>query len=118
MAVSGTEIERLARRYMWVGHGCESRYLYGDDGEMQCHHCGLDFKRGDLEWLDKRVQECLFFAAARKSCHYMGFPWIDPRTGIQYDPPALAAIIRRLQAPPHETTLGVHDATQKSGGGP
>lgn len=33
------------REMLWLNHGCENRMLYGDDGEMQCSRCGLDFKR-------------------------------------------------------------------------
>jgi hypothetical protein len=33
-------------RYMlWLNHGCEPAALYGDDGEMQCGRCMMDFKR-------------------------------------------------------------------------
>ena len=31
------------RRLFWLGHGCTG--LYGDDGEMQCGDCGIDFRR-------------------------------------------------------------------------
>lgn len=40
------EIEKEYRRYMWLHHGHDG--LYGDDGEMQCGHCMLDFKRAPL----------------------------------------------------------------------
>lgn len=33
------------RRLLWLRHGCNVYALYGDDGEMQCNFCGLDFKR-------------------------------------------------------------------------
>lgn len=39
-----TQCELLAtelRLLMWQGHGHEG--LYGDDGEMQCARCGVDF---------------------------------------------------------------------------
>lgn len=35
----------LFRQLLWVNHGCPLPALYGDDGEMQCHCCGIDFKR-------------------------------------------------------------------------
>lgn len=35
--------ERLLRELLWLNHGHVS--LYGDDGEMQCGECGIDFKR-------------------------------------------------------------------------
>jgi hypothetical protein len=33
------------RKLLWLTHSCGQSYLYGDDGEMQCHLCGLDFVR-------------------------------------------------------------------------
>lgn len=33
------------RKTLWLGHACPSPALYGDDGEMQCNNCFLDFKR-------------------------------------------------------------------------
>lgn len=37
--------ETLLRKLLWIRHGCEFSALYGDDGEMQCHRCRLDFRR-------------------------------------------------------------------------
>lgn len=34
-----------ARFLLWMRHGCPIGSLYGDDGEMQCGHCLIDFKR-------------------------------------------------------------------------
>lgn len=33
------------KELLWFRHGCEFHCLYGDDGEMQCGHCLIDFKR-------------------------------------------------------------------------
>jgi len=33
------------RRLLWLRHGCPTAALYGDDGEMQCGACLVDFKR-------------------------------------------------------------------------
>jgi hypothetical protein len=38
------EIDAL-KRLLWLRHGCPVSSLYGDDGEMQCGQCGIDFKR-------------------------------------------------------------------------
>lgn len=43
------------RRLLWLGHGCTG--LYGDDGEMQCGHCLIDFKRDTVEQIEKRLVE-------------------------------------------------------------
>jgi len=32
---------------MWLHHPCPPQARYGDDGEMQCGNCGIDFKRTD-----------------------------------------------------------------------
>lgn len=113
MSVSNLEI--LTRRYMWIGHGCPKRFLYGDDGEMQCHHCGLDFKRSDILWLDDRIRDNLLYAAARETCHSMGFPWTDPRTGKLYPPPTLLALVKRLEAEAtHDELRGWTQRTTKA----
>ena len=38
------EIIKL-REMVWLMHGCSISLLYGDDGEMQCSKCRIDFKR-------------------------------------------------------------------------
>lgn len=37
--------ERLLRELLWLRHGCPISALYGDDGELQCVLCRIDFKR-------------------------------------------------------------------------
>lgn len=37
---------RVLREMLWLRHDVEHcAGLYGDDGEMQCAACGIDFKR-------------------------------------------------------------------------
>ena len=43
--VEKPSIELKIRRLLWLNHRCGQDQLYGDDGEMQCHLCGLDFLR-------------------------------------------------------------------------
>jgi hypothetical protein len=50
---SRNALEARLREWMWLHHGHGS--LYGDDGEMQCHTCHLDFKRQDLEEITLRL---------------------------------------------------------------
>ena len=38
-----TDENKLLRRLLWAHHGCDSRYLYGDDGELQCSNPIHDF---------------------------------------------------------------------------
>jgi len=43
------------RRMWWFNHGCEFSALYGDDGEMQCGSCLIDFKRDTVETIGERI---------------------------------------------------------------
>ena len=45
------------RAFFWMNHGCDIGILYGDDGELQCGACLLDFKRDDIDHLFNRVRE-------------------------------------------------------------
>ncbi len=40
------------RELLWLRHGCQG--LYGDDGEMQCNKCMIDFKRHSVEIIEDR----------------------------------------------------------------
>ena len=46
----------LLRYWLWRCHN-PSHLLYGDDGELQCSTCGLDFKRDSAEVIDSRLQQ-------------------------------------------------------------
>lgn len=37
------------RQLLWLRHGCPINALYGDDGEMQCGICLVDFRRDSPE---------------------------------------------------------------------
>jgi hypothetical protein len=39
----------LLRQLLWLNHGCHAAALYGDDGEMQCSACLVDFKRDSAD---------------------------------------------------------------------
>ena len=49
------ESEMILRRLLWLRHGCDG--LYGDDGEMQCGRCMIDFKRDPAEQIDQRFYQ-------------------------------------------------------------
>lgn len=51
------QLEALLRKDWWLNHGHGYGYLYGDDGEMQCHACSADFKRDPIAQLGARVDE-------------------------------------------------------------
>ena len=43
---------KILRKLLWLNHGCTS--LYGDDGEMQCASCMIDFKRVPVEEIEQK----------------------------------------------------------------
>jgi len=47
----------ILRRLLWLRHGCPFPALYGDDGEMQCNVCMLDFKRDSAKRIERKFQE-------------------------------------------------------------
>lgn len=47
------ERELLLRKLLWLNHGCT--LLYGDDGEMQCGKCLIDFKRDDPKLIERKL---------------------------------------------------------------
>lgn len=50
------EENKLLRRHLWLTHGCNIKHLYGDDGEMQCLKCVIDFKRYDVKTIIEQIQ--------------------------------------------------------------
>lgn len=44
------------RKMLWLRHGCFVPALYGDDGEMQCHHHAIDFKRDSPELIESKLR--------------------------------------------------------------
>ena len=48
------ENEKL-RKMLWLTHYNHMKHLYGDDGEMQCHECRIDFKRDNVEDIEKAL---------------------------------------------------------------
>ena len=48
------EANKELRQLLWLRHGCGIMHLYGDDGEMQCSRCLIDFKRDSPEAIKQR----------------------------------------------------------------
>lgn len=46
---------RTLRRLLWLRHGCDG--LYGDDGEMQCARCSIDFRRDEPVSIEERFAD-------------------------------------------------------------
>jgi len=42
------------RKMLWLRHGVDC-VLYGDDGEMQCNSCMIDFKRDSVVAIEERI---------------------------------------------------------------
>lgn len=57
-------IEFQIREYLWLTHGHMG--LYGDDGEMQCSECGLDYKRDDLQIVVEKANKIRELVSLRK----------------------------------------------------
>ena len=53
----------LLRKYLWLRHGCDG--LYGDDGEMQCNRCRIDFKRDSVRQIVERLDAIALERASR-----------------------------------------------------
>lgn len=43
------------RKLLWLNHSCSIDKLYGDGGEMQCHNCGIDFRRDSIDFIEKQI---------------------------------------------------------------
>jgi hypothetical protein len=50
-----TDNESKLRELLWLHHGCPVHILYGDDGEMQCGNCMIDFKRDDGNQIEEKL---------------------------------------------------------------
>ena len=49
--------EKWLRLEWWANHGCSMAVLYGDDGELQCSRCLVDFKRHPIAELREFVRQ-------------------------------------------------------------
>lgn len=52
-----TDNELNLRRLLWLRHGCPIHTLYGDDGEMRCSRCGIDFKRDSVSHIEVNLSK-------------------------------------------------------------
>lgn len=71
------EGERTLRRLLWLNHGHIG--LYGDDGEMQCGQCGIDFVRFSVPEIDAAFEQRGMHAlrAHFEAVDYEGKPFND-----------------------------------------
>lgn len=50
--------ERRLRRLLFLNHSsCDGRSIYGDDGEMHCHACDIDFVRDSAKDIERVISE-------------------------------------------------------------
>lgn len=52
--VNHSSSNREIRKLLWLRHGCPIQALYGDDGEMQCSICLVDFLRDSVEDIESK----------------------------------------------------------------
>lgn len=74
--------EKTLRYLLWIRHGCEG--LYGDDGEMQCGDCLIDFKRMPVKDIEFRFQQIGLQKWAEKQLvnqQYLDRVWMTPSVG-------------------------------------
>lgn len=50
------EMQKL-RKIIWLIHGCDISSMYGDDGEMRCNKCMVDFKRMSVKEIILKIHE-------------------------------------------------------------
>lgn len=64
------QIEQL-KRLLWLNHGHNTSFLYGDDGEMQCSQClyeygFYDWKRTPVEEIVEKIEAANLLKAANQ----------------------------------------------------
>ena len=48
------EIKAL-RHLLFIAHGSEEHYLYGDDGERHCNTCMIDFNNDSIDVVKQKI---------------------------------------------------------------
>lgn len=76
--------ELILRRLLWANHGHMG--LYGDDGELQCQECPVDFLRDSVDRIADVLSEAALYRAAKETCLAHGLSYTDPRTGVTTEP--------------------------------
>lgn len=66
LAAARAETDPIRRR-LWLGHGCPMPALYGDDGEMSCNACMIDFRRDSWSTIESALIQRDVRHAARTS---------------------------------------------------
>lgn len=54
---TGATENEILRKLLWIRHHPDTAGLYGDDGEMQCAKCMIDFRRDPAWKIDERFRE-------------------------------------------------------------
>lgn len=73
-AITEKQNDELDLRYLpWLNHGCAGPSLYGDDGEMQCHSCRLDFKRDSVRDIELAFRVRVLVCGL---CNRFGKRWV------------------------------------------
>lgn len=48
-------VERKLRHMLFMAHGNEEHYLYGDDGERSCNTCMIDFNKDSPDEIEQKI---------------------------------------------------------------
>ncbi len=64
--------ELRLRKMLWQRHGCSGPALYGDDGELQCNSCMIDFRRNTPAEIEARFFYIGHLHAAKLLWPYTG----------------------------------------------
>ena len=49
--------EMILRELLWLNHGCNPDHRHGDDGEMRCSACGVNFKKDPANLIKRKLME-------------------------------------------------------------
>ena len=49
--------EKKLRHLLFMAHGSEEHYLYGDDGERHCNACWIDFNKDSPDEIERKIYE-------------------------------------------------------------
>ncbi len=82
---TGSDAEKALRREWWLSHGCPFGALYGDDGEMQCNACRVDFKRSSPNDIASRLKNARMLEDTTRGAPDAPLPpWMDDEGDVLF----------------------------------
>ena len=61
------EQEKKLRELLFFAHGNKDHYLYGDDGEMWCNTCMINFKADSVDAIETKTSA--YYLKNYQHCH-------------------------------------------------